>query len=201
MAPSGWASGLAALLITMSTPPKASTVRSTRRPSSSSRPTWVGTARADPPAARIASTVSSHASAFRLATTTWAPIAANPTATARPMPRLPPVTTATRSRRSKASSGEGLTGPDRFPPCRSVRSRSCPLGQRAHVDAGAAPFEPTLVERPDGDVVSGRFGPECGDGRLLLGAHGERVEGVPATGVLVADHVQLAVRHVGRHPG
>ena len=58
----------------------------------------VGTPSASPPIARRCASVSAHASALRLATTTLAPALTNPSATARPMPRVPPVTIATRPR-------------------------------------------------------------------------------------------------------
>jgi hypothetical protein len=44
-------------------------------------------------------------SSLRLAITTSAPAVANPSATARPMPRLPPVITATLPVRSNISAG------------------------------------------------------------------------------------------------
>ena len=55
------------------------------------------------PSARSAAATSSQASALRLATTTSAPACAKPRAIARPSPRVPPVTTATRPERSKRS--------------------------------------------------------------------------------------------------
>ena len=54
-----------------------------------------------PWAARWAS-VSAQASGLRLATTTPAPAAPNPSAIARPIPRVPPVTMATRPVRSNS---------------------------------------------------------------------------------------------------
>ena len=107
--PMGIASGLAALLTTMSTPPNSATVAATSAASCSGSPTWVGTDRADPPSSRISVTAASHAPAFRLATTTFAPIAANPCAIARPMPRLPPVTIAVLAVRSKVPSSADLS--------------------------------------------------------------------------------------------
>jgi len=64
---------------------------------------WAGTARACPPAVSISLTAAAQASALRLATTTLAPARAKPLAMARPMPRLPPVTMATRPVRSNES--------------------------------------------------------------------------------------------------
>ena len=104
--PIGNASGFAALFTTMSIPPKCSAVAAASAATCSTSPTWVGTAYAEPPAAVISSTVDSHASAFRLATTTCAPSDANPSEIARPMPLLPPVTIATRP----AMSNELITG-------------------------------------------------------------------------------------------
>ncbi len=54
------------------------------------------------PTERNASSVSAHASGFRLATTTRAPACPNPSAIARPIPRVPPVTSATRPSRRKS---------------------------------------------------------------------------------------------------
>ena len=73
---------------------------------------WVGTASASPPASAISATARSQASALRLATTNLAPWAAKPWAMDRPMPRLPPVTMATRPERSNiwAASSEVESG-------------------------------------------------------------------------------------------
>ena len=59
-------------------------------------PTSVGTAVACPPLSRIDETVASRAAAPLAATTTWARSRAIASAVARPIPRLAPVTTATR---------------------------------------------------------------------------------------------------------
>ncbi len=61
----------------------------------------VGTPMASPPIFSRWVAVSAQASALRLATATFAPAATKPSAIDRPMPRVPPVTTATRSVRSK----------------------------------------------------------------------------------------------------
>ncbi len=73
--PSGWVSALAALLTTMSTPPKRSTVRSTSAWRASRSPMWVATPSAWPPRPTRWASVSAHASGLRLATTTLAPAA------------------------------------------------------------------------------------------------------------------------------
>ena len=53
--------------------------------------------------------VSAHASALRLATTTLAPAATKPSAMARPIPRVPPVTIATRPVRSNSVASSSLS--------------------------------------------------------------------------------------------
>src|SRR5215471_15045986 len=86
----------------MSSRPKRSTLRATSGGSASSSPRWAGTPSASPPIARRCASVSAQASGLRLATTTDAPAATKPSAIARPMPRVPPVTIATRPERSKS---------------------------------------------------------------------------------------------------
>ena len=73
---------------------------------------WTGTASASLPASAISATARSQASALRLATTTLAPWAAKPWAMDSPMPRLPPVTMATRPDRSNiwAASSDAVSG-------------------------------------------------------------------------------------------
>src|SRR4051812_658373 len=102
--PTGNARAFAALFTTMSMPPKRSTVAATSASTASSSPRWVGTPSASAPSSSRNAWVSAHASALRLATTIFAPAAAKPSATARPMPRVPPVMIAMRSRRSKSRS-------------------------------------------------------------------------------------------------
>src|SRR4051794_12261123 len=75
-------------------------MRSTSGSSSSQCATWPAQAVARPPAARISAATRSHASPLRLTTTTCAPAPAKAPAIASPRPRVPPVTTATRSLRS-----------------------------------------------------------------------------------------------------
>src|SRR4051794_9562270 len=60
---------------------------------------------ASPPALRMPSATVSQASALRLEITTFAPSFANSSAEERPMPRLEPVTTATRPVRSNGVDG------------------------------------------------------------------------------------------------
>ena len=78
--------------------------------SASISPICVGTPSARPPRAAPAAntfrcfSVSSQASALRLATTTLAPAQMNPSAIARPIPRVPPVTMAVRPVRSNNES-------------------------------------------------------------------------------------------------
>src|SRR5580693_465828 len=67
---------------------------------SSQWPTWHGRPTAFPPPALSSAAAFSHASALRLTTTTSAPAWLNAPAMARPRPRVPPVTTATRPVRS-----------------------------------------------------------------------------------------------------
>jgi hypothetical protein len=101
-APSGCVSALAALLTTMSRRPKRVTVASTSARTGASSPRCVGTPIASPPRDSSCAAVSAHASGLRLATATRAPAATSPSATARPMPRVPPVTIATRPERSNS---------------------------------------------------------------------------------------------------
>src|SRR3954454_6230161 len=76
---------------------------STSGSSLSQWPTWQAHAAALAPSARRAAATSSQASGLRLTTTTLAPDRANALAMASPRPRVPPVTRATRSVRSKRS--------------------------------------------------------------------------------------------------
>ena len=97
---------MAALLMSMSSPPKSSTVRATMMTTSASWARLVGTPTASPPmrspAALARSTVSSRVPGVRwgaslverAAQATRQPSAANATATAAPTPRLAPVTRA-----------------------------------------------------------------------------------------------------------
>src|SRR6476660_3017312 len=94
-----------ALLIRTSTLPNRSYAAATKPSSSSQCPTctWYGNA-ARPVAASISLVVSTHDSYLRLAMITSAPQCAAAKAISRPSPRLPPVTSTTRSVRSKSSS-------------------------------------------------------------------------------------------------
>ena len=76
--------------------PWSSRARATRAATAASSLTSAGTADARPPAARIWCAVASSSEAERAARTTAAPARANVSATARPMPRPPPVMRATR---------------------------------------------------------------------------------------------------------
>ena len=66
-------------------------------------PMWHAIARASPPASDDPLRHCGTGSALRLETTTFAPCSANALAIASPMPRLAPVTTATRPYRSNMS--------------------------------------------------------------------------------------------------
>src|ERR1700712_309592 len=87
-------------------PPNSATVRSTSTSRSSRLPAWAGTPMAWPPSPRRCSAAASHASDLRLATTTLAPASTKPSASARPMPRVPPVTMTVRPVMSKRRSNE-----------------------------------------------------------------------------------------------
>src|SRR5258708_7446134 len=87
-------------------PPNSSTVRCTRTPRSSTLPLCVGTPMAAPPSPRRCSTARSQASGLRLATATFAPASTNPSASARPMPLVPPVTMTVRPAMSKRRSND-----------------------------------------------------------------------------------------------
>src|SRR5881628_2813541 len=82
----------------MSIRPKASRVWATAPSTWRASPTSQATASARRPSARTRSATGSSASFRRLHTATWAPTRASSTAIARPIPRLAPVTIATRSR-------------------------------------------------------------------------------------------------------
>src|SRR5262245_9201105 len=94
-----------ALFTSTSTRPSSWRVASTRFRSSSLRRTLVGTASARRPSARTASAVSARASGLRAAIATSAPASARPSATDRPIPRLPPVTMATLPASEKSAIG------------------------------------------------------------------------------------------------
>src|SRR5437879_207723 len=92
-----------ALFTRMSMRPKRVITLLTSRSESSGRPTCATIARAAPAwRALIRSAAASRPSSFRLEMTTLAPWSASAPAVASPMPRLPPVTIATRSVRSKS---------------------------------------------------------------------------------------------------
>src|SRR5208283_4356580 len=86
---------VAALLTKMSILPNSCSALDTRFLISSIRPRWAGIARPLRPMLLISSATFSRSDSFLLATTTSAPALARPTAEAFPMPRLPPVTSAT----------------------------------------------------------------------------------------------------------
>src|SRR4029453_8974715 len=192
--PSGRASALAALFTTTSTPPNAATVVPTSAARPSRSPTWVGTASAVPPAAAISVAPASQASALRLATTTLAPMAARPLATARPIPRLPPVTMATRgamstrprsARRSIGRSARhGVVGEDGVDLVEVVVGEL--PGDGGHV-------RPDLLGRrgPGDHGTHGRLGGQPGEGQVedgvavVAGPGGERVDQVE---VVVGHH-------------
>ena len=94
--------GFAAALFTrMPIPPNVETVTSTIRFASPDFPTFAAIPSALAPEASSSFTVASTASALRLTTMTRAPAAANAVAIALPMPRVPPVTSATLPSREK----------------------------------------------------------------------------------------------------
>src|SRR6478736_1986727 len=94
-----------ALLTRTSMRPNSSYAASTRASISFHRPTWQTCASARRPARRTSAAASSQASCLRLATTTSAPACASVRTIARPRPRVPPVTSATRPVRSNRSYG------------------------------------------------------------------------------------------------
>src|SRR3954451_7272275 len=103
ISPSGRANALAALLMTMSMPPNSCAVAATNWSIASTSPRWVGTPSALPPPRHCnLSAAAAHASGLRLATATLAPQLTRASAMDRPMPRVPPVTMAVRSLRSKS---------------------------------------------------------------------------------------------------
>ena len=78
-------------------PPKRATVSATQATASSGRPTWEATQAtrsSGAPAATRPAAASARSSAVRLVIMTLAPASTNLEATASPMPRLPPVTSA-----------------------------------------------------------------------------------------------------------
>jgi hypothetical protein len=84
------------LLTSTSQRPKRSYTVSISRSQSAQRPAWNSTGSAvRPVAALISAAAAVQLPSLRLAITTSAPASAKPAAMARPMPRLPPVTTAT----------------------------------------------------------------------------------------------------------
>ena len=119
-----------ALFTSTSHRPYSEYTASTRLSQSSHRPTWQATGMARRPvAAAISPAAASQLSNFRLAITTSAPADARPSAMARPIPRLPPVMTATLPRRSKSSSGVCIAPLlTSTPTCGETRSRptGCP---------------------------------------------------------------------------
>src|SRR4051812_26569397 len=154
-----WPIGLAALLTRMSTPPRASTASVTMARTESSEPvsaTAATTLRPVTPA--ISAAVASSASRPRAATTTSHPSSARTLATALPIPRLAPGTSARFPPRSKsiAASSQGsafLSGPvragyvygDGAPPTRPQPAGLFELGRRrAGPAAGQPPRRPPV---------------------------------------------------------
>src|SRR5881397_1308294 len=103
----------------MSIRPKASRVWATAPSTCRASPTSHATARTRRPSARARSATGSSASFRRLHTATWAPTRASSTAIARPIPRLAPVTIATRSRSVSAENATLLD--DRVRRCHQTR--------------------------------------------------------------------------------
>src|SRR5271167_222521 len=158
-----------------SSPPKASATSDTARWQDSASVTSQTTAAASLPASFAAF---SRRSCRRATNATCAPFSARPIPMQRPSPEEPP-TTATRS--AGASDIE----------LRTHRSQGYPYGA----------FEAPVVEGADRHVVVACLGPQGAHGALLSWAVLERVEGVPAAGVLVSDLVDLVVGNVRGHPG
>ena len=102
---------VAALLTSMSILPNSSITLGTRAAISSILPTCVATAIDIRPRLLISVATSSRSGSFLLVTTTSAPNLANPTAMAFPMPRLPPVTSATLPASEKTSGETVITVP------------------------------------------------------------------------------------------
>ena len=93
-----------ALLTSTSSRPSRATVSAISMSQSAQCPTWQAIATALLPVdSRISAAAASHASSLREAMTTSAPACASTPAIARPMPRDPPVTTATLPVRSWSS--------------------------------------------------------------------------------------------------
>ncbi len=97
----------AALLMRTSIRPKDCRAASISRAAPTGSATFAATPRTRAPAARSSRSRESTASASRPLTTTAAPFAANARATARPIPRVEPVTTTTARERSSAGAGKG----------------------------------------------------------------------------------------------
>src|SRR5262245_16417697 len=175
----------------MSRRPKRSTVRSTSGRSAASSPRCVGTPSASPPMPTRWRSVSAQASGLRLATTTFAPAATKPSAIARPIPRVPPVTIATRPPRSKSRrrrSRSMLPPAARCDVSAAARSRACPpSGARDTVNR-----YPRIERGPDVHRLQRRAGaPAAGAARLLREA--------PHTGR--ARRPRPRARHRSQDPG
>src|SRR5271163_776249 len=158
-----------------SSPPKASATSDTARWQDSASVTSQTTAAASLPASFAAF---SRRSCRRATNATCAPFSARPIPMQRPSPEEPP-TTATRS--AGASDIE----------LRTHRSQGYPHGA----------FEAPVVEAADRHVVVSCLGPQGAHGALLSPAVLERVEVVPAAGVLVSDLVDLVVGNACGHLG
>ena len=125
-------------------------------------PMWVGTPSASPPIVRKCASVSAHASGLRLATTTLAPAARKPSAIARPIPRVPPVTMATRPVRSwsRWSCSRSMA--------RSLPFLAADLGVAEHLVEGAVDVGAGLAgqaEHPFADAVALHLVGAAGDRR------------------------------------
>ena len=127
----------AALQTSVSIRPHSASVRSTSACSSSLRPILQATTSASPPRSRMPAATASHASAFRLLTTTRAPCSAMRSAMARPIPLLDPVMTATWPVRSNKR--RHVRPPSLFATQHRTRARSLakppgipPVGRHEH---------------------------------------------------------------------
>src|SRR6478735_3144395 len=125
-------------------------------------PLCVGTPIASPPSPRRCSAACSQASGLRLATATRAPANTKPSASARPIPLVPPVTMTVRpvmsKRRSKASRFTGSVeqiGIDRHV---VLNGFSGPAGDLLHLVGGAVVPAVPMQSRHRRDVLADMVG-------------------------------------------
>src|SRR4051812_21120244 len=176
-----------ALLTSTLGAPSSVVTRSTAAPTAAASATSTPTPSARPPLAVIASTVPAHADSSRSSTATANPSCARRVATAAPMPRAAPVTTATRWVLASVMSAS----PPARPAARQAVAGNLSGGLDRVIRFGRSAVG--VLRRAPGQEQQGRDGGERDDGENDEEIVRRRREGVPD----VCHDVRLGVRAQG----